>query len=45
MTDDIENALPEPLTPPDCDLRAEAGTGIQRHTMRPDIYPAPAEAE
>lgn len=26
-------------------LKAEAATGIARHRFRPDIYPAPVEAE
>ena len=31
--------------PADYVLAAEAGTGVSRHLLRPDIYPVPAEAE
>ena len=31
--------------PADYVLAAEAGTGISRHLLRPDIYPTPTEAE
>jgi DNA-binding transcriptional regulator YdaS (Cro superfamily) len=26
-------------------LAVEAATGVSRHTLRPDIYPAPASSE